>query len=378
MTTTQHVRPKKRDSSVTAPTSSDSVSTEQSSVKGILKKSSKYTSSGVANNGALADDNAADSFQTAHTDFSSNRATIVQDFVVERPRQPRTKKKAEKSEKTDEPILSFNSISDLMEAAGSQLPPQLIEEGAVVEAGLEFSCCDPVEYHEESRDEQYRVFLGLQDDEEEKQVENKENTDSWDIMDDDNDDEESAVEARQFARDLLEEEKNGPNYEADDYYSDSGEEEECEAQPKPFLVLWKALAQWISPEAVAYVKQIRDGLSEAPVPERTTTVSDIEASRCSGLWSTLQMHVQSCWISLDETREEYPISQQRLICLLQLLDYQHPTPSLSIIMIKALTCILLDTVALSGSALPEPCERAGLQEEEYRYLVRQAFLSFSN
>ena len=374
MTEPKYVRPKKRNTSTTAPPSSDAVASEHSAVKGILKKSSKYSSSGEPNGGNSAEGNASEISQS-----TNQSTTIVQDFVVERPRQPRTKKNPETLETSDEPLLSFNSIGDLMEAAGSTLPQQVIEEGAVVEAGLEFSCCDPVEYHEETRDEQYRVFLGLHADAEGNEVCNKENTDSVDVLDDadDDDDDEGAEEARRFARELLEQEKNDPNYDTNDYYSDSEEEEQLQTQPKPFLILWNALAQWVSPEAVAYVKQIRDGSTDAPTPNRTTVISDIEASRCSGLWATLQMHVQSCWNTLDETSEEYQTSQQRLICLLQLLDYQLPTPSLSTVMIKALTCILIDTVALSGSVLPEPCQRAGLQKEEYRYLVQRAFLSFS-
>lgn len=358
----KHVRPSKRNASTAAPSSSGGGDSAETPVaKSILKKSSKYSSSEPSKEDLSAEG-------TLQTPASTN-PKIVQEFVVERPRQPPKKKKIpKKQENPEEPILSFNSISDLMEAAGSELPSQVIQEGAVVEAGLEFSCCDPVEYLEETRDDQYRVFLGLRDDE----VGDKENSGGLDILDDDD---ESAAEARQFARELLEQEKNDPNYNPDDYYSDSDDEEEPEA-PKPFLILWNALAQWVSPEAVKYVKQIRDGSPDAPVPERTTVVSDIEASRCSGLWSALQMHVQPCWNSLDEKREEYQTIQQRLIRLLQLLDYQLPTPSLSTAMIKALTCVLLDTIALSNSTLPEPCERAGLKEEEYRYLVRQAFLSF--
>ena len=85
---------------------------------------------------------------------------------------------------------------------------------------------------------------------------------------------------------------------------------------------------------------------------------------------------------------DVPVSWRRsiLAALVRCFDYSRPTPRLDIALTRALTCVLLDTVAQSQKPQQQqqqrreenfvpttPCQALGMKPEEYRYLVRSAF-----
>ena len=203
-------------------------------------------------------------------------------------------------------------------------------------------------------------------------------------------------------------------------------------QPRAFLVLWKALAQWVTPAAVQYIRSLQQQQEQQqqqndlrqtppppPPPPPSTCVqpqrTDVEASRCAGLMALLKMHTTKCLPQVANTvtpdtilsNEEVRRAERRLADLLWLFDYRRPMPKLDSRLARALTGILLDAVcgvgeggwqndsrmvhggvdeddnehcvvptAARSDGVPEFCASLGMKAEEYRYLTRSAIQNF--
>jgi hypothetical protein len=244
----------------------------------------------------------------------------------------------------EEPLV-FNSLADMMAKAGTLPTNNPNEPPSVVEAELSFSCMDPAEYEEQLR--------GAEDDAEEPE--------QGGAYEDEEEDEGGLL-------DLLQQ-------------NDDDEEVEHEEE-RAFLKLWAAISEWITPEAVAYVQQLRQNPDE--VMMRTDWMpqfdrSDIGASRCAGFMSLLRMHTTRCLQDLGRSPDEYRSVEKRLADLLRCFDYSQPTPQFDTALTRAMTCVLLDTVTCDGAAretVPECCQAIGIVLEEYHYLTRSAILNF--
>ena len=353
--------------------------------------------------------------------------------------------------------IILNSLSELLETTGT-LPSQPgtdddgtkpsalgeIAPGSVLEADLAFQCMDPDSYQQQlevEKEENAKVFFGRQDifegDETEDEMAHVERledfndpADQYPVRispltaeahphgeDDGLDCEDSYHEERpEDQDDHLNENETGFDVVDDDdsYHSDHDSEEEMRP-PRAFLVLWKVIAEWVTPEAVSYVQHLHkvtansvgNGLEEEPFsfhPDWQPQVdrSDIGASRCAGLMAIVHMHLSRCLDELgfkgDATSFPQPLAgmeredifrlvKPRLANLLRSFDFSRPTPRLDTAQSKALTCILLATVlpnerskdpAADSKVVPISCASLGMTYDEYRYLSQSAVINFGS
>jgi hypothetical protein len=282
--------------------------------------------------------------------------------------------------------LIFNSLSDLMAAAG-MLPDNseslsCTEPPVMMEADLAFSCVDANEFAKE----QEAIFRGQHC-----------------IFDEDGGDDESTSARRS---------DNDDDDDDDELWDVLGlggsvesEDEEPARPPRAFLQLWTAIAQWVTPEAAAFVQSLRSvpvangsPKLEAAAAMRIGSVvrdqSDIEKSRCAGLMAALRLHTARCWSLLNGRSEDLRTAETTLGDLLRCFDYRRPMPAiLDLALTRALACVLLHTVApavdqlsdqdtsslhhVERLVLPKPCAALGMTDVEYNYLVRSAIVKFA-
>jgi hypothetical protein len=284
----------------------------------------------------------------------------------------------------DNPLI-FNSLSDLMTAAG--LLPENSESlsltdpsaPVMIEADLAFSCVDGSEFAQEQEaifHGQHHIF--------DEDGENDESTTA--PRSDDDDDE--LWDVLGLGGDLVE-----------------SEDEEPARPPRAFLQLWTAIAQWVTPEAAAFVQSLRSVSVANETPNLETAdkrldsvvirdQSDVEKSRCAGLMAALRLHTARCWSLLNGRPEDLRAVETTLGDLLRCFDYRRPMPAvLDLALTRALACVLLQTVAPAVSqvrnqdtgsldhmghlVLPKPCAALGMTDVEYNYLVRSAIVNFA-
>jgi hypothetical protein len=280
-------------------------------------------------------------------------------------------------EDEDDPLV-FNSLADLMEAAGTKPPDDWNDPEkppAVVEAELSFSCMDPDEYKE-------RILEEEEEEEEDFEPHVDENS-----GDDDDDDDDNVQD------DNMQKEQEDGGFLTDFFSNEDDEEPVQRREERAFLTLWKAIAHWVTPEAVAYLTLLHERQQEAAesgqafawdnefVPQ--VDRSDVGASRCAGLMALLQMHIPRCLQELGRSMEERRTAERRLADLLRCWDYGRPAAvKLGTKLSRALTCVLLETVLVGPGLeddtvkLPASCQAVDMKLEEYRYLTRSAILSF--
>ena len=258
------------------------------------------------------------------------------------------------STSNEEPVV-FSSLADMMQAAGTlpdQTEPIDPSSNSVIEADLQFSCMAPEDYEalqNEAAVEQERVFLGLRppdentpefllSEEEDGSSRGSNGGDLWDVLGDDSDD-----------------------------------ETENAAPPRSFLKLWTAISQWVTPQAVNYVRSIRRGDDEESSLEPVLK-TDIEASRCAALMNLLKRHVVC-----KDAKHHAMHASTKLGNLLRCFDYAQPSPDLDGAHARALAWILLESVATEPNAkeMPQICVDLEMDPQEYGYLVESAICSFS-
>ena len=368
-----HIRPQKR-TPAAAPPAPSSEATQHTVAswtqpRSILKTQSKYTKSTTEEDNPLEELAKMQLGTVQERPRRKKKKTpvvvkpTVSDEVKQEPPNTTTTTNTAKPSSTDqEDILSFNSIADLMEAAGQPMPsPQ--EEPQVIEAGLEFSCLSPEEYdtfRQEQRQLQYDIFTGqtqVGHQQQQQEEADKENTDDEEEDDD--------------LWDLLEEEEE----------LDDDDPATHPTHPRAFLKIHNALSQWITPQAVQYVQQLQKlHYQESPPLIAAVPVDDIAASRCAGLVALLQMHTAPASQALRIT-EDRRTADRRLMDWIRTCDFSQPAPKLDSALARALTCVLLDTL-LGVTAqrtvveLPGPCQVLEMTVEEYRYLVVSAIVRF--
>lgn len=285
------------------------------------------------------------------------------------------------SKNDDSSPLVLNSLEELFEAAGMNLPEQaphkITADTKLVEADIAFSVMSHDEYngklaelreqHEEERKAQLRIFTGTED-----IFDQDDNSTERDSSDDEDDD----------LLDML----MGAQINEDDYFDDV-DQEEMERLPRPFRLLWETFSEWITPQAVDYLTFLKDSVANdsldrkwrEPVMER----SDIEASRCAGLMAMVKLYLPKCLEELGFAQELRRTADMRLGELLRMFNYVQEAPKFPVKLWKAMTCILLAIVLAEHHneqneqiTLP-PCIKAiEMTMDEYRYLSRSAVKAF--
>jgi hypothetical protein len=291
---------------------------------------------------------------------------------------PMSAAKVETKDDIDEPLV-FSSLSQLLDAAGT-LPPQNDLAPAVIEADVSFQCMDPdtyKDYQQMKEAEYYEACLGR-----------------------------PIILTRDCAASSGGDDHNGPETDNTDENTDPSlddgdtndlpwfgdddddDDEPCESRPpRLFAILWSAISQWVTPQAVDYIRNLRDHdnilYAESSSILPVYDITDIGVSRCAGLQALLKMHCKRCWHDeLKQALTDQRTAERRLGELLRSLDYSLPTPKLTMAQTKALTCVLLDAVIQNEQVdgklhdVPQCCETLGMTLDEYSYLTTSAFVNF--
>ena len=369
--------------------------------------------------------------ECTHAIMSSSDSTL-------RPSQVDNNSNEEGLDGKEESDLVFNSLVDLMEKAGTLTHDNdknnnnnknnnkvvsFGEEGTVIEADLSFNVMSPEEFSQ-AMEEQEEGVVVMDNDTSTNPAEDDEPKHDHDDDNGDDDDDESEKENSEEERgegsfwDLLDDNEEDP----EPVYTRS---------ERSFLQLWKALSQWVTPDAVAYVVSLQQqqqrktqqeqqrkrqeqpgpngtGIMTPPsplfnnTPLRSQDWSDVESTRCAGLMSLLQLYLSSCLQNdLHRPLEERRNVEQRLGQLIRLFDYGRSSPKLNANHTRALTCILVQTVVpqyyyyyyngngsndndnFENHPIPSPppppsCHAVGLTMEEHRYLVQSTFSNFQS
>jgi hypothetical protein len=385
-----HKRPSVRSSRLTAKRENNSLppnSTNASIPRSILRASPKYTTTvckePVDHAASFDEDHAPSREKVKEKGALSDVVAppVIRERVSEKPRRPRdrggrgavtvsaltsaaaalriegyTAGSDSTNEKVGEPLV-FNSLSEMMEMAGT-LPSQEDVETTpqMIEAELNFSVFDP---------EEYEVQQNAQN-----ATENAENDDGVDYNAIDNDSEESTTSTT----------GKDPDDASDDddvlwsaVTSKAGDDEEDEPAPPPraFLLFWKALSQWVTPAAVAYLCQLRDmGRSEDETAP-PHMAHDVAVARYHAILAMLQVPKMP------------PKGRRPVEHLLRRMDFSQPTPKFTSAQWQGLSSIVLDMVQWDGlgslslsEETPPACQALGMTWDEYRYLVQSSLPSF--
>lgn len=251
-------------------------------------------------------------------------------------------KRIDEQSSNQEPLV-FNSIADLMEAAGT-LPAQNDRNPAVIEAHLQFSCMDPTEYDQLNKDKDGRIVVD----------DDCEDDNSSEIIHGSDSESESGFDGRQEkenedVNDLL-------NF-LNDWPDDPDPTDETPPAPSPtpraFPIIWNALSLWVTPDAVHYIRYLQLAKykpdNDSWTPRDAYNTDDVASSRCAGLMALMKMHMEHCLHALQEnvpTMDKYEIrtADKRLLELLHCLSFTRPMPKLDSAQTRALTCVMLDTV----------------------------------
>eukprot|EP00980_Cylindrotheca_fusiformis_P021173 scaffold8136_cov127-Cylindrotheca_fusiformis.AAC.13 len=295
--------------------------------------------------------------------------------------------------KDDEsPMIVLNSLEELFEAAGQELPKDrstITPDTKLVEADMAFSVMTQEQYGEKmtqmkreleaEREDVYKMFRGTEnifgDDDEigsSSQAESDGDSDG-----EDEDDEE-------FLEFLME------HGEGDDYDDDGEAEVAPPPLPRAFTLIWTALAEWLTPEAVEWMARLEhpeksSSSSNEPLYRNGWTPqvdrSDIGASRCAGLMAMIKMYLPSSMDAMNHPADMRRTAEHRIGDFLRTFDYSSEAPKLPTKMWKTITCILLDMVLIETRAktvdsVPPSVEAVGMTIEEYKYLTRKAVQTF--
>jgi hypothetical protein len=314
--------------------------------------------------------------------------------------------------------------NDTSHDAAAAAAASLISPGSVVEADLEFRCMDPDTWEMVRQEQQEQELAGIREDSDDEdggpprrswlasmpaqgRGMDENHGDDDDLQEGEEDDDDEYFD---FLRSLKEDRNNNPDYyssdddisddeahggDSDSDDDDNGSERnhrmlETARKPPdrppstttatPFLVLWRALCQWVTPQAARYLRAAPCPGDVRPFEPVLNAESDVVASRLGGLYSQLQMHVSSSLLALrfaDNPR----LAWIRLGDLLRCFSYARPMPNLDRHHIRALATILLHSVLRNqegfqgddGSVLssaPQSCAEVGLSLAEYLHLTK--------
>ena len=261
-----------------------------------------------------------------------------------------------KSDGKKEKDVVINSGPETLRSQMSGESPQ------VIEADIEFSVMSKQEYDELMEDQRIEeqpadVFRGR-----------------FDVFsgDDDEDDDDDPV----FSF------RNGEDDEA--LWSDTEDQMEITPprEPRAFIKLWEALSQWVTPEAIALLKNWQNDENREVSTDWVPIVdtSDIAASRCAGIMALISMNLQRSLKELGYTSDIDRVAKHRLADLLRSFNYSRSTARLDTALWRAMTCVLI-CIVLSGKEgkpvkyLPDSANAVGLTVEEFTYLTNSCFKS---
>lgn len=370
----KHIRPKKRQpaasaSAVKTTTHSnnkkddDQTLKETASIDPLKNKTPSCTTGSILRRNPKYSSNKNNNHHPGSSNQKNSRditIPLAEEMVMERKITRRKKnmitttteqeeKQSQPTDEEEEPPLIFNSLADLMEFAGTLPSNKSGEETpAMVEAKLEFTCLDPQQYE-------------------------------TDQQDDDNEDHQDAFGSF-FGQDPNEVNVPAP-------------------PPRAFRIISDAIAQWITPQAVAYVmKDIHTNHQYHHNDDTDDDFDDVMATRCAGLMNMLKIHIPSCQNEIQKEYDNHTIvtmmnerqMEKRLGDFLRCLDYRHPMPRLNLAITRALTTIfmvnLIQPVSTTTTSttdkqqqqvrVPESCLAVGMNADEYRYLTRSAIRQF--
>mmetsp|Transcript_28509 Transcript_28509/g.43644 ORF Transcript_28509/g.43644 Transcript_28509/m.43644 type:complete len:585 (-) Transcript_28509:2173-3927(-) len=217
---------------------------------------------------------------------------------------------------------------------------------------------------------------------------------------------------------MFEDEDDNDEGDIFDFFGGGELDEEDEISPplplRPFMMLWNAIAIWITPDAVeilrSYRKELFDGSEHKVVSSSSQACSyglggtsmpgshaqsDIGSSRCSGLMTMLKMNIGKSMSDLGYNSDDgysRRIAETRLYEFIKTFDYTKPMIKFKSDMWRALTVILLDIIlpkhdiayeGIGGKIVvdrenprkniyPTVLKTVGITEEEYDYLVSKA------
>jgi len=324
----------------------------------------------------------------AFTSIGENAKQTIEDSSA-----PQKKATSDTGE-SEAPPLILNSLEELFQAAGEQLPLQhdphkITEEAQLLEADISFSVMTQDQYdgklselkeqHEEERQAQLRIFLGTEN--------------IFEDDDADDDDGHNSEEDDDHEDDLLEMLMGESDEENDDYFNDDADDQEVERQPRVFRLLWDTLSEWMTAEAAQYISHLTSVAASAdddvaPQPWRSHAIerSDVEASRCAGLMAMVKLYLPKSLEELGYPSELRRTADQRLGEFLRMFCYVQQAPKLPVKLWKAMTCILLEIVMVEHGGkdggdekpmvIPPSVANVGMTLEEYRYLGRSAMQTF--
>jgi hypothetical protein len=339
-----------------------------------------------------------------------------------------------------------------------------------MEADSEFACMDAMEYkriQEKERNEQYEIFMGYRFDEttcfkqqQQQQQQIKQNVKKIAGKENDDDDKDDeiilAYEDQQSVADTIntEDDEDDDNDEDEDE-DDSimgllgfgnnqdntciNEDDDTEPSPPPrmFMMIWNAISQWITPDAVSYIKYFHNEYHFQQEKEQCDeyhchptfdipfhiidTVTEITLSRCGALMTMMKPYINQCLIELQYYHtmsiDIRHIAEMKLSTFLRCLNYEQSCPiHFDSITTPIVTCILLDIVLMTYCKkktnrhhentniivddddnnnhttieqkqqqhtttttttifVPDICVKAGMLREEYKYLTQSAILN---
>ena len=157
-------------------------------------------------------------------------------------------------------------------------------------------------------------------------------------------------------------------------------------EKRAFSIFWKAISNWITPEAceAAILFSSEENCADITEPLQVDT-SDIGSSRCGGLMSMIKLHLSRAFLEfklVDDTTQQLLV-ERRLAVLFLRFDFSLPMVKLDSAMWQALTVLFVDIVLPSTTEskneiniIPASALAVGLSKEEYRYLTRSLFVVY--
>ena len=268
------------------------------------------------------------------------------------------------------PVPSPHSVEGYAPPSGRKLRSveellrkKMDEENAAVEADVSFACMTRAEYEETLALESSIRLHDVDDDGEE----------------DERGREDRSCDPEAFHGRVLfdDEQESGDEFDGDEFDGDDfdpGEEiARTEPPPRPFLRLWKALKDWITPRTASFLLLPASSRARLSAPYDN---SDVGASRCGGLMSMLKMHLGPSLARVRQAEREREVTAL-LSAFVRTFDFERPMAKFDGEMWLGMTTVMIgivvdwdcDLVCADGD------NDGFMTREEWRYLLKDAIVS---
>ena len=215
-------------------------------------------------------------------------------------------------------VSSSSTATNTTRVSSSSLPSENNTNEERIEAEISFTCMSVDEYKEhgkrnevlnldgcnendhsvddesDSKDEEIEAGEEENDEEDREYAESDWNVNAYVLADDfEAMDEQSRAAAKKMSK-----MERMAHY----LYGDMEEIEEqpCEPEIKPFLVLWQAITSWVTPSSASLIKNWKlekDYEQDSSVHD----TSDVGSSRCTGLMAILKMNLPAAFRNLESS-----------------------------------------------------------------------------